>query len=107
MPNGMAVIRMTPRNSNPENTWFTAGSGTEKPNPATASASLPIAMPPKLKPKIFEPQAMTVPTMIATKPAGMPLGYLMPQNQLTRMMAKQTNPITGVMYISSAGRMEM
>ena len=28
-------------------------------------------------------------------------------NQLTRMMPKQTRPITGVMKISSAGRMEM
>ena len=31
MPNGIAVTRMTPRNSKPENTWPMAGSGTEKP----------------------------------------------------------------------------
>ncbi len=37
----------------------------------------------------------------------MPLKYFTPPNQLTRMMAKQTSPICGVMYISSAGRIEM
>src|SRR5437879_9173818 len=31
----------------------------------------------------------------------------MPPNQLARMMAKQTRPICGVIYISSAGRIEM
>jgi hypothetical protein len=35
------------------------------------------------------------------------LGYLKPPNQLTMMMAKQVSPMTGVMYISSAGRIEM
>ncbi len=50
---------------------------------------------------------MIIPTAIATKPAGMPFGYLKPPNQLTMMTAKQVRPITGVMYISSAGRMEM
>ena len=33
--------------------------------------------------------------------------YRTPPNQLTRMMAKHTSPICGVMYISSAGRIEM
>ncbi len=37
----------------------------------------------------------------------MPRQYFTPPNQLTRMMAKQTRPICGVMYISSAGRIEM
>jgi hypothetical protein len=37
----------------------------------------------------------------------MPFGYLTPPNQLTVMMAKQVRPITGVMYISSTGRIEM
>ena len=37
----------------------------------------------------------------------MPLGYRNPPNQLTMMTAKQVRPITGVMYICSAGRMEM
>ena len=37
----------------------------------------------------------------------MPFGYFTPPNQLTRMMAKQTRPICGVMNISSAGRIEM
>ena len=37
----------------------------------------------------------------------MPFGYLKPPSQLTMMMAKQVSPITGVMYISSAGRIEM
>ena len=48
-----------------------------------------------------------MPTAMATSPAGMPLGYLKPPNQLTRMMAKQMRPMTGVMNISSAGRIEM
>ena len=56
---------------------------------------------------MFEPQAMIMPAAIATRPAGMPLKYFTPPNQLTRMMAKQTRPICGVMYISSAGRIEM
>ena len=56
---------------------------------------------------MFEPQAMIMPTAMATSPAGMPLGYLKPPNQLTRMMPKQVSPMIGVMYISSAGRMEM
>ena len=50
---------------------------------------------------------MSMPAAIATRPAGMPFGYFTPPNQLTRMMAKQTRPICGVMYISSAGRIEM
>ena len=50
---------------------------------------------------------MIMPTAMATSPAGMPLGYLKPPNQLTRMIAKQVRPMIGVMYISSAGRMEM
>ena len=50
---------------------------------------------------------MIIPTAIATRPAGIPLGYRKPPNQLTMMTAKQVSPITGVIYISSAGRMEM
>src|SRR2546423_3655932 len=50
---------------------------------------------------------MSMPTAIATSPAGMPFGYLKPWNQLTMMMAKHVSPMIGVMYISSAGRMEM
>ena len=63
-------------------------------------------MPPKWRPNRFEPQAISVPAAMATSPAGMP-PYFTPPNQLTRMMAKQTTPIIGVMNISSAGRMEM
>ena len=48
-----------------------------------------------------------MPAAIATRPAGIPFGYLKPPNQLTMMMAKQTMPMIGVMYISSAGRIEM
>ena len=48
-----------------------------------------------------------MPTMMATRPAGMPLGYFTPPNQLTMMMAKQVRPMTGVMNMSSAGRIEM
>src|SRR6266700_7943107 len=58
-------------------------------------------------PMSVEPQAITMPAAIATRPAGMPLGYLNPPNQLTMMTAKHTMPITGVMNISSAGRIEM
>ena len=107
MPNGIAVTRMMPRNSKPENTWSNAGSGTEKPKLANAPVTFSRLMPPRLKPNRVEPQAISMPTAIATRPAGMPFGYLTPPNQLTRMMAKQIRPITGVMNISSAGRIEM
>ena len=40
MPNGMAVTRMTPRNSKPANTWPNAGSGNEKPKFATDAVEL-------------------------------------------------------------------
>ncbi len=48
-----------------------------------------------------------MPAAIATRPAGMPLAYFTPPNQLAMMMAKHTSPICGVMYISSAGRIAM
>src|SRR5580704_4046625 len=107
MPNGMAVTRTMPRNSNPENTWPTAGSGTENPKLDTEAPSFSRLMPPRFNPNRSEPQAITMPTAMATRPAGMPLGYFTPPNQLSRMMAKQTKPISGVWYISSAGRIEM
>jgi hypothetical protein len=50
---------------------------------------------------------MIMPAAIATRPAGIPLKYFTPPNQLTRMMAKHTRPISGVMNISSAGRIAM
>ena len=34
-------------------------------------------------------------------------GYFTPPNQLARITAKQVRPITGVMNISKAGRIEM
>ena len=37
----------------------------------------------------------------------MPVGYFTPPNQLTRMMAKQTMPMIGVMNMSNAGFIEM
>ncbi len=46
MPNGIAVTRMTPRNSKPENTVPTAGIGTEKPKLANAPAKFATLMPP-------------------------------------------------------------
>src|ERR1700680_4501621 len=107
MPNGMAVTKMTPRYSNPENTAPKAGSGTEKPKLEIASPMPAMLSPPKSRPTTFDPQAISVPTMMATSPAGMPFGYEMPPNQLTMMMAKQVRPITGVVNMSSAGRMEM
>ena len=107
MPNGIAVTRMMPRNSKPENTWPTAGSGTENPKLVKASPTPLRLSPPSPRPNRFEPQAMIMPTAIATSPAGIPFGYFTPPNQLTRMMAKHTSPICGVMYISSAGRIEM
>ncbi len=58
-------------------------------------------------PNRFDPHAISMPAAIATRPAGIPFGYRTPPNQLTRMMAKQVSPITGVMNISSAGRIEM
>jgi hypothetical protein len=45
MPNGIAVTRITPRNSKPENTWLTAGIGTEKPKLVNA-----LRRPSRLKP---------------------------------------------------------
>ena len=108
MPNGMAVTRMMPRNSKPENTWPNAGSGTEKPKfDERAGELLRRSCRRSSKPNSVEPQAISMPAAMATRPAGMPLGYLQPPNQLTRMMAKQITPITGVMNISSAGRIEM
>ncbi len=59
-------------------------------------------IPPKLKPKRFEPQAISVPAAMATRPAGTP-PYFTPPNQLTMMIAKQTTPMTGVMNISMRG----
>ena len=107
MPNGIAVTRMMPRNSKPENTWPNAGSGTEKPKLAKASPRPLTLRPPRPSPNRLEPQAISMPAAIATRPAGMAFGYLTPPNQLAMMMAKQTRPICGVMYISSAGRIEM
>ncbi len=46
MPNGIAVTRMMPRYSKPENTVLNAGNGTEKPKPATAPVRLSRLMPP-------------------------------------------------------------
>ena len=107
MPNGIAVTRMMPRNSKPENTWPKAGNGTEKPKFAKASPTPFRLNPPSPRPNRFDPHAMIMPTAMATRPAGMPFQYFTPPNQLTRMMAKHTSPICGVMYISSAGRIEM
>jgi hypothetical protein len=107
MPKGIAVTRMMPGNSKPENTWPIAGIGTEKPKLANASPTPLMLRPPRLRPNRLDPHAMIMPTAIATRPAGTFFGYFTPPNQLTRMMAKQTSPICGVMYISSAGRIEM
>src|SRR6516165_7137940 len=100
MPNGIAVTRMIPRNSKPENTWPIAGNGTEKPKFANASPTPLTLNPPMPRPNRFDPQAMSMPAAIATRPAGIPLRYFTPPNQLTRMMAKQISPICGVMYIT-------
>ncbi len=72
MPNGIAVTRMTPRNSKPENTWPTAGIGTEKPKLAKASPTPLMLKPPSPRPNRLEPQAMTMPTAMATRPAEFP-----------------------------------
>ena len=76
MPNGMAVTRMMPRNSKPENTWSNAGSGTEKPKFVNAPRSPSRLKPPRPRPNRVDPHAITMPTAMATSPAGMPLGYL-------------------------------
>jgi hypothetical protein len=107
MPNGIAVTSRTPRYSKPEKTWPKAGSGTEKPKFEKAAVTFAPLMPPTLRPNKLEPQAITTPAAMATRPAGIPLGYFTPPNQLTMMMAKHVRPMTGVMNISSAGRMEM
>src|ERR1043166_7649313 len=99
--------RMMPRNSKPENTSPIAGMGTEKPKFANASPRPLRLRPPRPSPNRFDPHAISMPTAIATRPAGILRGYFTPPNQLTRMIAKQTSPICGVMYISSAGRIEM
>src|SRR2546423_1509574 len=106
-PKGMAVTRMTPRNWNPENTWPMAGMGKENPMAPGAAARRSRLMPPMSGPKGFPPHAMAEPTTMATSPAGTPLGYVMPPNQLARMMAKHVSPMMGVVNISNAGRMEM
>ena len=77
-----------------------------KPKPVTESASPFTVMPPKFKPTAVDNHAITVPTPMATRPAGMPL-YFTPPNQLSRMIAKQVRPMTGVIIISSAGFIEM
>src|SRR3954471_19447803 len=106
MPNGMAVTRMTPRYLKPWKVWSKAGSGSEKPKFDTDAASLSTPMPPQPRPAADELQAIADPTPIATRPAGTPL-YFTPPNQLARMIAKQTTPITGVVNICAAGRIEM
>ncbi len=72
MPKGIAVTRITPRYSNPPNTWPTAGSGTEKPKLETDAESFSTLMPPQPPPKAVESHATPVPTAIATRPAGTP-----------------------------------
>ena len=84
-----------------------AGTGSEKPILLNAAPSFARLMPPMLRPKRFDPHAITVPTKMATRPAGMFFGYFTPPNQLARITAKQVRPITGVMNISKAGRIEM
>ena len=49
---------------------------------------------------------MRVPAAIATNPAGMPR-YLTPPNQLSKMIAKQMMPISGVVNIWTAGAIEI
>ncbi len=49
-----------------------AGNGTEKPNVENAWPTLPKLMPPIGAPNSVLPHAMTVPTAMATRPAGMP-----------------------------------
>src|ERR1700738_342985 len=107
MPKGMAVTRITPINWKPANTWPTAGVGNEKPKWENAWEKPAGLIPPQFAPKMVEPQAITQPTPIATSPAGMPPKYRTPPNQLAIMIAKQVTPITGVMNISWAGRIEM
>src|SRR3977135_2101951 len=70
MPNGIAVTRMMPRNSKPENTCPIAGSGTEKPKLEKASPTFCTLTPPRPSPKRFEPQAITLPTERGTRPGG-------------------------------------
>ena len=72
MPKGIAVTRITPRNSKPENTCPNCGSGIEKPKLAKESPRPDTLRPPMLRPSAVEPQAIAEPTAIATSPAGIP-----------------------------------
>src|SRR5258706_13331552 len=84
------------------------GVGTERPKVAKESFNFPKLSPPTWywAGRSVDPQAMRAPAAMATRPAGMP-PYFTPPNQLTRMMAKQTMPMTGGMNISSAGFLGM
>ena len=50
------------------------------------------------------PQAMDVPTRIATRPAGSLNGNLTPANQPPKTIASPINPMNGVIKICCAGR---
>ena len=51
-----------------------AGIGTEKPKFENADLTPATDRPPTSRPNRFEPQAITMPTAMATSPAGMPFG---------------------------------
>ncbi len=72
MPNGMAVTRITPRYWKPPKMWPSAGSGTWKPKFSNDALTLVTLMPAMSKPRAVPPQAIVVPTAIATSPAGTP-----------------------------------
>src|SRR5580693_8934466 len=81
--------------------------GSEKPKFENDPVSLARLRSPYPSPNRFEPQAINVPTAIATRPPGTPPKYLTPPNQLARITAKQTTPITGVVNTWAAGVIEM
>src|SRR5580704_12250103 len=84
-----------------------AGIGNEKPKFEHDPPSLARFRSPYPSPNRFEPQAIIVPTAIATRPPGTPPKYFTPPNQLARITAKQTTPITGVVNTWAAGVIEM
>src|SRR5665213_1073021 len=107
MPNGIAVTRITQMYLNPPNVWANAGVGNEKPKFENEPTSLAKFRSPYPSPNRLEPQAITVPTAMATSPPGTPPKYFTPPNQLARITAKQITPITGAVNTWAAGLIEI
>src|SRR5450432_1268165 len=110
MPKGIAVTRMVESSFqfNPPSTSLVGmnGVGNEKPNVEKEALRFSALIPPMGWPMAVDPHAMSEPAAIATNPAGI-FPYFTPPNQLAKIIAKQTTPIAGVIYICRAGDIEM